>query len=142
MVETITQVNEVFMKKIILGLVALSSISASAFASDYKCKFDAIKQDLHRGYTGKISIHSPDSIGVETYRTVCALVSDDSGKKVLCRNVYEPENFILEAGGTYTGEETGNVLVIHENKRGFDAIMYRDITQGKLAANFRKCRNL
>ncbi|MFZ4715201.1 MAG: hypothetical protein ACOYL6_15875 [Bacteriovoracaceae bacterium] len=128
------------MKKIILGLVALSSISGSAFANDYKCKLDAVKQDLHRGYTGKISIHSSDSVGVETYRTVCALATDDSGKKIFCRNVFEAENFILEVGGTYTGEESGNVLVIDKNKRGFDAIIYSDITQGKLAADFRKCR--
>ena len=130
------------MTRIILGLVVLSYISALAFASDYKCKINTTKHNLHRGYTGKVSIHSSDNISVETYRTVCALVSDDSGKKALCRYIYEPENFILEAGGTYTGGDTGNVLVIHENKRGFDAIMYSDITQGKLAADFRKCRNL
>ncbi len=129
--------SEKFMKKISIGLLVLL-VSVSASASEYECKYEAVRQNLHRGYSGKLLIKSPEVISVETYRVVCALHE----KQIICRNIYEPELFTLHPGGTYLGNDSNKTLVIHEYRRNFDAVIYGDVRTASVVADFRKCKEV
>ncbi len=122
------------MRKYIFGLLALVSVSASA--SDYECKYETVRQNINRGYSGKLTIESPEVIAVETYRVVCSLHDE----KVLCKNVYEPEFFSLQQGGTYLGTDSNRTLVIHEYEKNFDAVIYGDLQKLVVVADFRNCK--
>jgi hypothetical protein len=104
------------MKLLLLSILSLSSIItfSNEYSIHYQCQSVAVKKNLKRIYTGKLSIDSPHTISVQAYKVVCT----DPNKKNTCKKVYERESFDLLTGVTYFSEKSGNKLITHESDNG------------------------